>query len=221
MSNGQTKRVNLTLHLNPGESQADLRTVAKLTQWHNSLKQDAGERDEAAMQMRAFHRNVYLAGLQLQLLSPQLCHHVAESISREHLTLPELVAELARCELLPEGTPVNAPATEDFSKQQLKQLELLLKKALPDPVSAAPALPQSVSQEMSEGMQAEFVHLRNELESVRALLEKQNLQLAQLRRSEKAAAQEPSRNGNAEEIALAEITTSTEKMKKIRQKGIF
>jgi hypothetical protein len=227
MSNGQTKRVNLTLHLSPGDSQADLRTVAKLSQWHGQLQQSAEAREDVAAEMRTFHRDVYLAGLQLHLLNPQLCHHVAESMGREHLTLPELVTELVRCGLLPKGTPIGATekSNEDFSAQQLEQLQKLLQQAIPESLPAAVTTEAAVSQpaqEMSAAQQAEFAHLRRELESMRTLLEQQSLQLAQMRRSEKAAVQAVSpASNNAEEMNLAEMDAPTEKMKKIRQKGIF
>ncbi|HEY1844359.1 MAG TPA: hypothetical protein VGH05_05810 [Buttiauxella sp.] len=230
MSNGQTKRVNLTLHLSPGDSQADLRTVAKLSQWHGQLQQSAEAREDVAAEMRTFHRDVYLAGLQLHLLNPQLCHHVAESMGREHLTLPELVTELVRCGLLPKGTPIGATekSNEDFSAQQLEQLQKLLQQAIPESLPAAPAAVTTEAavsqpaQEMSAAQQAEFAHLRRELEGMRTLLEQQSLQLAQMRRSEKAAVQAVSpASNNAEEMNLAEMDAPTEKMKKIRQKGIF
>jgi hypothetical protein len=225
MSNGQTKRIKLTLHLSPADSQADLRAVAKLSQWHGQLQQSVDTREDVAMDMRTFHRDVYLAGLQLRLLNPQLCHHVAESIGREHLTLPHLVTELVRCDLLPKGTSGGAveKPSEDFSAQQMQQLQKLLQQAVPA-APAAVAVEAAVSQttqEMSSAQLAEFAHLRRELVSMRTLLEQQSLQLAQLRRSEKAVVQDASRSGQAEEINLAEMDAPTEKMKKIRQKGIF
>lgn len=198
MSNGQSKRVNLTLHLNPGDSQADLRTCATLQRWHNKLKQEESSRVDATLIMRAFHRNIYLAGLQLQLLSPQLCHHVAESISRENMTLPDLVTELVRCELLPAGTPINTSVSGEFSEQQLKQL-----------------------QQMNTAQHADFSPLCKNLEQIRTLLENQSLQLAQLSRSDTTQVQEVTSKGGSEEMDLNEIAVPIEKMKKIRQKGIF
>jgi hypothetical protein len=225
MSNGQTKRIKLTLHLSPADSQADLRAVAKLSQWHGQLQQSVDTREDVAMDMRTFHRDVYLAGLQLRLLNPQLCHHVAESIGREHLTLPHLVTELVRCDLLPKGRSVDAveKPSEDFSAQQMQQLQKLLQQAVPAAPAAVAgeAAVSQTTQEMSSAQLAEFAHLRRELVSMRTLLEQQSLQLAQLRRSEKAVVQDASRSGQAEEINLAEMDAPTEKMKKIRQKGIF
>lgn len=93
MRNGQIRRVNLSLHLTPEQSRADRRAMQQLQQWHQSVDTEAGI-DDANMTIRAFHRNVYLAGLQLHLLDPALCRHVAESLGREPLSLPELLDEL-------------------------------------------------------------------------------------------------------------------------------
>jgi hypothetical protein len=151
-------------------------------------------------------------------------------MGREHLTLPELVTELVRCGLLPKGTPIGAAekSNEDFSAQQLEQLQKLLQQAIPESLPATPAAVTTKAavsqpaQEMSAAQQAEFAHLRRELEGMRTLLEQQSLQLAQMRRSEKAAVQAVSpASNNAEEMNLAEMDAPTEKMKKIRQKGIF
>lgn len=227
MSKGQTSRVNFSLYLSPAQSQADLRTMTVLQQLHRQLKQSGSDRNDVNMETRTFHRNVYLAGLQLHQLNPQLCHHVAESIGREHLTLPELAEELVRCELLPVEIPA-APSAQntDFSAQQLEQLRQVFEQSIPEVKTAEPA-PSAVSETIqAEGIsaeqQAEFTHLRSELARMSKLLEQQNLQLQQLRLSQRApAVVEPTRNGNAEEVDLADIAPPTEKMKKIRQKGIF
>lgn len=224
MSSGQTKRVNLTLHLNPGDSLADLRTVRQLQQWYDSLKPADGKRDDATMEIRRFHRNNYLAGLQLQLLSPKLCQHIAESMGREALTLAELVGELIRCELLPEGTPTGTPARDEFSKQQLAQLEQMLRTTLPELIPEPSVAPAHSSESAADcaGEKEELSRLRAEIERMNTLLEQQNLQLSQLRLSDKVApAVESTRNNQAEETDLSEISAATEKMKKIRQKGIF
>lgn len=93
MRKGQIRRVNLSLHLTPEQSHADLRAMQQLQQWHQSVNQSASV-DDSNMEIRAFHRDVYLAGLQLFLMDPALCHHVAESLGRENLTLETLLSEL-------------------------------------------------------------------------------------------------------------------------------
>lgn len=102
----------------------------------------------------------------------------------------------------------------------------MFEQSIPEAKTVEPA-PSAMSETIqTEGIsaeqQAEFTHLRSELARMSKLLEQQNLQLQQLRLSQRAPASvELIRNGNAEEVDLADIAPPTEKMKKIRQKGIF
>lgn len=219
MSNGQIRRVNLSLHLSPEHSRADLRAMLQLKKWHQELNQAGSPAGDANMEMRRFHRNVYLAGLQLQLLSPQLCNHVAESMGRETLTLETLCDELSTAGLLPlSAGPASAQVEEatvssvDFSKQQLRQMRALMSEAL----QRQPAATDETSfQELSQ--------LRSEVAQLKTLLNQQNLLLQQLRMSGRATAQatESTKNGVAEELSLDTLSAPAQKMKQIRQKGIF
>lgn len=113
MRKGQIRRVNLSLHLTPEQSHADLRAMQQLQQWHQSVNQSASV-DDSNMEIRAFHRDVYLAGLQLFLMDPALCHHVAESLGRENLTLEKLLSELQ-----PELKP-DAPSAQLEELQKIR-----------------------------------------------------------------------------------------------------
>lgn len=113
MRKGQIRRVNLSLHLTPEQSHADLRAMQQLQQWHQSVNQSASV-DDSNMEIRAFHRDVYLAGLQLFLMDPALCHHVAESLGRENLTLEILLSELQ-----PELKP-DAPSAQLEELQKIR-----------------------------------------------------------------------------------------------------
>lgn len=111
MHKGQIRRVNLSLHLTPEQSHADRRAMQQLQKWHQSVNQ-ADSVDDANMAIRGFHRDVYLAGLQLFLLDPALCHHVAESLGRENLTLSALLGELQP-----------APENQEEPSAQLMELQ--------------------------------------------------------------------------------------------------
>lgn len=221
MSNRHIRRVNLSLHLSPEHSRADLRAMLQLKKWHQELNQTGNNPGDANMEMRRFHRNVYLAGLQLQLLNPQLCSHVAEAMGREKLTLDELCGELVSAQLLPippGDAPAPEPATssDDFSKQQLRQMRALMSEALsrqPAPVVAPP----------DESSREELTLLRGEVAQLKTLLNQQNLLLQQLRMSGRAAAPaaESTKSGQTEELDLSTLGAPAQKMKQIRQKGIF
>ncbi|MEZ2584233.1 hypothetical protein AB2B46_23195 [Kluyvera intermedia] len=221
MSNSRhIRRVNLSLHLSPEHSRADLRAMLQLKKWHQALNQTGSHPGDASMEMRRFHRNVYLAGLQLQLLDPQLCSHIAEAMGREALTLNELCSELATAQLLPlpvSDTPAFEPAgaSSDFSKQQLRQMRALMSEALQrQPAPAASS---------DEASREELTLLRSEVAQLKTLLNQQNLLLQQLKMSGRAAVSstENMKNGQAEELELSTLGAPSQKMKQIRQKGIF
>lgn len=210
MSNRQIRRVNLSLHLSPEHSRADLRAMLHLKKWHEELNSAGGNSSDTSMEIRRFHRNVYLAGLQLQLLNPQLCSHIAESIGRETLTLDDLCAELREGQLLPLAAPPPAAAAvenhPEFSKQQLRQMRALMSEA-------------AQRREKSEG---DLSAMRGEIAQLKSVLEKQNLLLQQLRLSGRAASlTESTKTGGAEEVALSSLENPSQKIKKIKQKGIF
>lgn len=221
MSNRHIRRVNLSLHLSPEHSRADLRAMLQLKKWHQELNQAGGNPGDVSMEIRRFHRNIYLAGLQLQLLNPQLCSHVAESMGRETLTLEELCDELVTASLLPAGAAPSAlPAAEipapniEFSKQQVRQMRALMSEAVQRQLpSAAPD--DASRQTLSE--------LRSEVAQLKPLLQQQNLLLQQLRFSGRPAAPvvESSKYGQTEEVELSTLGAPAQKLKKIRQKGIF
>ncbi|MBF4167755.1 hypothetical protein ISU94_19205 [Enterobacter hormaechei] len=123
MRKGQIRRVNLSLHLTPEQSHADLRAMQQLQQWHQSVGQYASV-DDSNMEIRAFHRDVYLAGLRLFLMDPALCHHVAESLGRENLTLEGLLAELK-----PEA-PSDEPSAQLAELQKIREEVAALKPML-------------------------------------------------------------------------------------------
>lgn len=219
MSNRHIRRVNLSLHLSPEHSRADLRAMLQLKKWHQALSQSDASPGDASMEMRRFHRNVYLAGLQLQLLNPQLCSHVAESLGRDTLTLDGLCGELASAGLLAQSVaPTSAPVAEppapagDFSKQQLRQMRALMSDAL----QRQSAGPDDASREA-------LSQLRGEVAQLKTLLEQQNLLLQQLKMTGRAAAPvaESGRGTQAEEVDLETLGAPAQKMKQIRQKGIF
>lgn len=232
MHKGQGKKLNLSLYLNPQHSRSDERAVEALQEWYLALRREGGSRDDISMTMRSFHRSVYLAGLQLYLLDPRLCHHVAESISREQLGVEDLFAELQQCNLLP-GEPAAAALESSvdgsFSPQQLEQLQLLLGHQLAAQESQRELtgmgeLPESVTalltsqQQMLAGLQQELTRLRN-------LAEQQSTQLQQLRVSARPVAAattvETAKGSSTEVVELSDLALPSEKMQKVRQKGIF
>ena len=192
MHSRQIRRVNLSLHLSPEHSRADLRAMQQLKKWHDALQQAGSDAGEVNMQMRRFHRSVYLAGLQLYLMSPPLCSHVAESLGREALTPDALWSEMQRDGLLEAGKEA---APQAFSDAQLAQMRELMAQAIP------------------AGRDDALAALRDEVAALRALLAE---------KAPPAAAPCRGEADNDDDTGVIDFdAVPMAKMKKIRQKGIF
>ncbi|WP_313383251.1 hypothetical protein [Pantoea sp.] len=192
--------------------------MLQLKQWHQAIKLQGGTPEDSQMEMRRFHRTLYLAGLQLQLLNPLLCSHIAESLGREGLTLDDLCQELSSAGLLAAGEAAPAEREQakdsaDFSKQQLRQLRALMCDALQRQPPAA----------LDEASREELTQLRSEVVHLKTLLEQQTRLLRKLSSGVSGGAipAESAKNGQTEEIALSSLSAPAQKMKAIRQKGIF
>lgn len=127
MRKGQIRRVNLSLHLTPEQSHADLRAMQQLQKWHQSVGQSASV-DDSNMEIRAFHRDVYLAGLQLFMLDPARCRHVAESLGRENVTLETLLAELQPQPQAPSDEPSAELAALQKIREEIAALRPLMEQ---------------------------------------------------------------------------------------------
>ncbi|MGK8934515.1 hypothetical protein ACRS85_17490 [Pluralibacter gergoviae] len=192
MHSRQIRRVNLSLHLSPEHSRADLRAMQQLKQWHDALLQAGSDVNDVNMQIRRFHRSVYLAGLQLYLMSPPLCSHVAESLGREALTPDALWAEMQRDGLLPDAGERPVPA--GFNEPQLAQMRELMAQAVPV--------------DRNETLEA----LREELAALKAMLAPQ---------AQSAIAQREAAADDGGATIIDPDAVPVAKMNKIRQKGIF
>lgn len=201
MHNRHLRRVNFSLHLAPEHSRADLHALQQLKRWRDALPQATRDVGEVNRQIRHFHRRVYLAGLQLQLLKPALCSHIAESLGRESLTLDVLCAELRRDGLLPDEA-----AQSGFSDPQLAQMRDLMSRI------AAPVAEPATSADAGE-----LAALREEVAGLRVLLQQQTRLLEQLHVGQPRSARSAEKVPEEQDAAAAPL----EKLKKIRQKGIF
>lgn len=197
------RRVNLSLHLSPEHSRADLRAMLQLKKWYGEVQRDGRDINDVNMEIRQFHRNIYLAGLQLHQFNPQLCNHIAESLSREGLSLESLCAELQDSKLLPLAIRAGDGGAER-SEQQLSQMHELITQAVKESAEHSP--------------RADIIRLSEEVSQLQGLLQRQYLLLQQLRPVAGAA---PDKVSHVEESDLSTMQATTQKMNKIRQKGIF
>ena len=227
MSKSAAKKLNLALYLNPETSEADRYAVGALQQWYDKAKRSHNSNQDLEMVVRLFHRDIYLAGLYLHLLSPRLCKGIGSSLDHHNINLVTLHKLLQAS-----GLELHSAATEQpcaFSETQLGQLQELL-ATLPgeadDDTFIAPQ-PQPVPQPMvyqQPEMQAEqFNTLMGELQQLKALAQEHASALRRLKSGVKMATSSDTQSaGNQlEELDVSELAPQLEQIQKIRQKGFF
>lgn len=216
MADGQAKKLNLPLYLNPVVSRPDQVAMTALEQWYARTKKSCGGTgSELEGVIRAFHRDLYLAGLHLYLINPRLCRHVAEALQQPNPSVEVLSTELQGCGLWP--TAEQAPGSDGFSNTQLEQLQSLLAEVKPEPsVTAA-------SGGESPELLKQLGSMEAELRQLRSLVEEQSRQLRQLKVAAPAesAKLEVSREDGTEEMDVSGMAGQMEKIQEIRKKGVF
>ena len=229
MSKSAAKKLNLALYLNPETSEADRYAVGALQQWYDKAKRSHNSNQDLEMVVRLFHRDIYLAGLYLHLLSPRLCKGIGSALDHHNINLVTLHKLLQAS-----GLELHSAATEQpsaFSETQLGQLQELLAtlpgEADDDTFIAPQPMPQPTPQPMvyqQPEMQAEqFNTLMGELQQLKALAQEHASALRRLKSGVKMATSSDTQSaGNQlEEMDVSELAPQLEQIQKIRQKGFF
>lgn len=222
MSNA-AKKLSLALYLNPETSQADRYAVGALQQWYSKTKRTHADRAELDMVVRLFHRDIYLAGLYLHLLSPRLCQGIASALDHHHINLVTLQQLCTASGLSWEQT--SAALHDGFSPTQVAQLQQLLHSGplpacadLSEPAADTSTLLQTIQQ---QGEQLDA--LLSETLALRQLAEEQARQLGRLRSGVAPAAQnvECQRGVQSEAADVTELMPNLAQIQQIKKKGLF
>src|SRR5690606_21021251 len=234
MSNGQPKKLNLALYLDPVTSDADRAAMDALQQWYEDAKLSHGEQQDADMSsvVRLFHRDIYLAGLRLYLINPTFCRQIANALAQQQYSVEMLVQQGRACGLLPLETSSGA-GDSSFSEIQLEQLERLLGAYNAEPRAGATTDPESslrptfadevtnteLGRQLAEQGE-QLTALMAELQRVRALAEQQAAQLKQLKGGGGATASVAADTAS-DELSVAEMAPPIAQRQKDRRKGVF
>lgn len=227
MANGPAKKLNVALHLNPAESQADAAALNALQDWFTKAKQSHGAGSEAEMDaaISALHHDVYLAGLHLYLIDSRLCRQLGGALAQGIPTVDTLQQQLRACGLVAAPEATKEPAQEAvFSEAQLQQLAQLVSNA---PTATAPQADGAGSgdEALADQLTDQGEHLKvmsAELKALRALAEQQYAELQRLKAGTAAAsAPAASKSPGTEEMDVAGMEPQIAQMRKIRDKGVF
>ncbi len=216
MSNASAKKLSLALYLNPATSQADRYAVGALQQWYSTAKRSHDNRHDLEMVVRLFHRDIYLAGLYLHLLSPRLCQGVAGALDHHNVNLVTLQQLCSASGLTWESS---GPRQDGFSPTQVAQLQQLLQTQASEEPAAVPADGPALEQLLSQ--QADLLA---EVQALRTLVQQQAQALSRLPAGQPAVLRAVPANANgvqSESNVLSELVPDPDELRQIRKKGLF
>ncbi len=231
MSKSAAKKLNLALYLNPETSEADRYAVGALQQWYDKAKRSHNSNQDLEMVVRLFHRDIYLAGLYLHLLSPRLCKGIGSALDHHNINLVTLHKLLQASGLELHSAAAEQPSA--FSETQLGQLQELLATLpgeadddtfiAPQPMPQPTPTPQPMVYQQPEMQAEQFNTLMGELQQLKALAQEHASALRRLKSGVKMATSSDTQSaGNQlEELDVSELAPQLEQIQKIRQKGFF
>ncbi|WP_299019623.1 hypothetical protein [uncultured Photobacterium sp.] len=118
----QLKRVNYSIYLNPVNSLSDRYAVAIMQKWVNERK-DMLDNPEAGMDLHNslhMHKNIYLSGMFLHLLSPALAAGLSSCLGDDTIKMATLKQHLDACGLVVPMAPGHAP---EISRQDIDAIK--------------------------------------------------------------------------------------------------
>ncbi|MGF1757505.1 hypothetical protein L4D76_06075 [Photobacterium sagamiensis] len=114
MSNSQLKRVNYSIYLDPVNSNTDRYAVGVMQNWAKERK-DMMSDPSASVALHYslhMHKNIYLSGMFLYLLSPVISNGLAGSLSEDNIKMETLKQQLENCGLALPSSASSSPAID-------------------------------------------------------------------------------------------------------------
>ena len=205
MSNTFARKLNLALYLNPETSESDRAAIQVLKDWYERARRSHPDRTILDLLVRLFHRDIYLAGLYLYQLSPQLSRSLAGALEGHQCTPDAFWRQLLAAGVVNADTTSATAEEARFSPSQMAQLQHLLAE-----------------------QQGQLVAIQQELDQVRQLAERQARALQGLKRSGAVAtssndadSEAPSTTPGIAEQELSELMVAPDQLRKVRQRGLF
>lgn len=222
MSN-QVREIQLGLLLDP-ELESDRQALAELKRWYQRAKIINSDHDSFDFFKLRLHKNIYLSGLFLCLLEPNLVKFLAQHLNEENLSVEFLHQALTEHRLMPERH--EEPEALENSVPPLAPDELANRIAAQlSPLLNAQGETAGLSEQNSQ-LQAQVGMLAERLQEQNQLLQQQSQMLDSLTRIGSQVSSSPGRGSSptaqpSEEVQLHDLSATAAKVRKVRAKGVF
>ncbi|MCS3455509.1 hypothetical protein M2366_001576 [Aeromonas sp. BIGb0405] len=119
----QLKRMTFSIYMDPGALESDRYAVGVLQNWYQRARKIQDGAEEFDFSKSRFHKDIYLSGMFMYVLAPNLCKAVANALGPEQVSLMTLRHAFASCGFtLGEGSEASPSAADAMVDQIVARL---------------------------------------------------------------------------------------------------
>ncbi|MGL6261873.1 hypothetical protein [Vibrio sp. WXL103] len=221
------KKISYSIYLDPTQNQSDFYAYKLMQQWSKQQKQFA-EDPNAAVQLHNqihVHKDIYLSGLFLYQLKPELAKAMASALTQETITEQTLVAMLSAHNVLSQPKPEQQPVTElsiDASAQLAQLTELTEKLASVEPQATTTLDVDTLAEQITKQQQPTVEKLNAQVATLESLVDKQQKLIEQLLQAQRNVHTQESSADTSKVVDIGEgVSDRLNKVQKVKKKGIF
>ncbi|WP_421207810.1 hypothetical protein [Aeromonas enteropelogenes] len=246
----QLKRMTFSIYMDPGALESDRYAVGVLQNWYQRARKIQDGSEEFDFSKSRFHKDIYLSGMFMYVLAPNLCKAIANALGPEQVSMTTLRHAFASCgfSLGAEDTPSSDTLIDEIVARLAPRLEQGDNRALADEIVSrlGEQQPTELWDELRQGLPAPLDHdqlaeaiagklpaagtepdlapLASSIQLLSRQLEEQSRLIREQHRLIQRLASAPARQSTATEAPeplVEDLSSQVASMKKVKAKGIF
>ena len=161
----QLKRMTFSIYMDPGALESDRYAVGVLQNWYQRARKIQEGTEEFDFSKSRFHKDIYLSGMFMYVLAPNLCKAIANALGPEQVSMTTLRHAFASCgfnlgEVVGEAQPATDVMIDEIVARLAPQLGQSDTTSLVDEIVSrlGEQQPAEMWDELRQGMPAALDH---------------------------------------------------------------
>ncbi|MCS3832883.1 hypothetical protein HNP10_001621 [Aeromonas veronii] len=161
----QLKRMTFSIYMDPGALESDRYAVGVLQNWYQRARKIQEGTEEFDFSKSRFHKDIYLSGMFMYVLAPNLCKAIANALGPEQVSMTTLRHAFASCgfnlgEVASEAQPVADVMIDEIVARLAPQLGQSDNTSLVDEIVSrlGEQQPSEMWDELRQGLPAALDH---------------------------------------------------------------
>lgn len=245
----QLKRMTFSIYMDPGALESDRYAVGVLQNWYQRARKIQDSSEEFDFSRSRFHKDIYLSGMFMYVLAPNLCKAIANALGPEQVSMTTLRHAFASCgfnlgELAGDAQPAADVMIDEIvarlgqrdttslvdeivsrlGEQQPAEMWDELRQGLPAALDHDQLAEAIAGKLPSAGAEQDLAPLASSIQLLSRQLEEQSRLIREQHRLIQRLASAPARQnavGTEAEPLIEDLSSQVANMKKVKAKGIF